>query len=64
MKRKGIMPNDIFYNAVISTCEKGQEPRQTLTLLEVMKSKGLMPNVLTYNTATNTARRARCRDKP
>ena len=45
------MPNVITYNAATSTCEKGQEPRQTLKLLEVMKSKGLMPNVITPNAA-------------
>ena len=47
------MPNVIIYNAATSTCEKGQELRQTLKLLEAMKSQGLMPNVITHNAATS-----------
>ena len=45
------MPNVTTYNAATNTCEKGQEPRQTLKLLEVLKSQSLMPNAITHNAA-------------
>ena len=51
MLLRGLMPTVITYNAAISACEKGQEPRQALHLLQDMLLRGRLPNGITYNAA-------------
>ena len=41
----------ITYNVAISSCEKGQKPKQALHLLQELQLRGLLPNVITYNAA-------------
>ena len=49
MKQQGVVPNVITYNALISACEKGKQPRRTIEILQAMQGQGLVPNVITYS---------------
>ena len=42
------MPDVITYSALISACEKAQDPWRTSQVLNGMPQQGLMPNILTY----------------
>ena len=42
------MPDVITYSALISACEKAQDPRRASQVLSGMPQQGLMPNILTY----------------
>ena len=37
----------VTYNALISACEKDQQPQQALHLLQELQFRGLLPNVIT-----------------
>ena len=39
------------YNAAVTTCEKGQQPRIAMTLFADMQPHDLAPDVITYNAA-------------
>jgi pentatricopeptide repeat protein len=43
MQRQGVVPNVITFNALISACEKGQEPERALELFEAMQRQGVVP---------------------
>ena len=58
------MPDVIPYTAAISACEKGQEPRHTLKLLQVIQSKGLMPSVIHYNAASSACEKGQATEQP
>ena len=48
MQWQGLVLNVITYTALISACEKGQQPEQATRLYEAMQWQGLVPNVITY----------------
>ena len=43
-----MLPNVISYSALISTCEKGKQPKQALELYGTMQQQAMLPNVITY----------------
>ena len=45
------MPDVITYSTAINACEKGQQPRQALELLNQMQHRRLMQDVITYSAA-------------
>jgi pentatricopeptide repeat protein len=49
MQVRGLAPNVITYSAVISACEKGQQPERVLQLLDEMQVRGPTPNEITYS---------------
>ena len=49
MQRHGVVPDVITYSALISACEKGNEPDRALKLFEAMKQQGIVPDVIIYN---------------
>jgi len=48
MRRKDPEPDVIIYSAVISACEKGQQPERALELLEEMRQERLEANASTF----------------
>ena len=42
-----MVPDVISYNALISGCEKGQQPEQALELFKAMQRQGLVADVIT-----------------
>ena len=49
MKKNGIMPTAIAYNAAISACEKGLNPSKALEIFDEMKREGVRPTVVTFS---------------
>ena len=49
MKQKGVVPNVITYNALISACEKGKQPEQAMEVFKAMQQQGVVPDVITYS---------------
>ena len=49
MRQQGMMPDVITYNALISACEKGKQPKQAGQMLQAMQWQRVVPNVVTYN---------------
>jgi pentatricopeptide repeat domain-containing protein 1 len=45
--------NVITYSAAVRACEKGEQRRPALGLLEVMQQSSVVPNVITYNAAVS-----------
>ena len=54
MQRRGLVPNVITYNALISALEKGNQPGEALEIFKEMKQYGTVPNVITYSTLIST----------
>ena len=50
MQQRGLEPNVITYNALISACEKGHNAEKAMELFVEMHQRGLEPNVITYTT--------------
>ena len=48
MQQRGLFPNVITFNALISTCEKGHQAEKAVQLFDEMQQRGLEPNVITY----------------
>ena len=59
MQTRGLAPNVITYNAVISACEKGRECQEALELFKDMQTRGLTPNVITYNAVISACEKGR-----
>ena len=53
------MPNDITYNALITSCAKGTQPAQALEVFEAMQQQRVVPNDITYNALITT-----CANRP
>jgi pentatricopeptide repeat protein len=51
MKRHGVKPNLISYNAAMSACGKANRPEQALQLLQEMRRHSAEPDVISYNAA-------------
>ena len=49
MQRQVMVLNVMTYNALISACDKGQQAKQALEMLQAMQLQGVVPNVITYN---------------
>jgi hypothetical protein len=45
--------NVITYSVAVRACEKGEQRRPALGLLEVMQQSGVVPKVITYNAAVS-----------
>ena len=45
-----MVPNAITYSALISVCEKGQQPEQALDVFVAMHQQGVVPDAITYST--------------
>ena len=43
------MPDVITYSALISACEKAQDPQRASQVLNGIQQQGLIPNIITYN---------------
>lgn len=52
--RQGLKPSVLTYNALISSCEKGQTPEQALKLYTDSHRQVITPDVITYNTLMST----------
>ena len=44
----------ITYSALISACEKGDQPERALEMLEIMQQQGVVPGAITFNTLIST----------
>ena len=44
MQRQEMLPNVVIYNALISTCDKGQAPDH-----QAIQRQGMLHNVITYS---------------
>ena len=42
-------PELITYNAMISACEKGKQPKMALEMFEAMQRQDALPNIITYS---------------
>ena len=49
MSWQSVVPDVITYNALISACEKREQPERALEVFKGMSWKGVVPNVITYN---------------
>ena len=49
MQLQGVVPNVITYNAQISACEKGEQPKQVLKLFQVLQLQGGVPDSISMN---------------
>ena len=49
MARSVLVPDVITYNALISTCEKGEQLERATEIFQAMRQQGMAPNVITYN---------------
>ena len=54
MLQKGLQPNVITYNALISACGKFAMTAKALHLFEEMQKQGLQPKVITYTAVITT----------
>ena len=54
MKQQGMLSDVITYNALISACEKGNQPQQALQLFEAMRQQGMLPDVITHSVLIST----------
>ena len=54
MQRQEVVPNAITYSALISACEKGQQPKQAQEMLQAMQRQGVVPNFMTYSALFST----------
>ena len=55
MQQQGVMTNVITYSALISACEKGNQPEQALGLLQEMVDQLLTPNVVSFSAFISTS---------
>ena len=44
-----MVPNVVTYSALVSACEKGEQPQRALELFNAMKQQGVLPNGIAYN---------------
>lgn len=60
MKRAGVAPTIISYNALMSACERAGEPERALEVMNAMKRKAgaPRPNSVTYNTLLSACAKA------
>ena len=54
MRRHGIKPTIVTYNALTSTCEKGRGLTQALRLFEDVRRQGIKLDIVTYSALTST----------
>ena len=47
-RQRGLIPDVITHNSLISACEKGHKIDKAMELLAEMKGRGVEPNVTTY----------------
>merc|ERR1711966_109308 len=57
MRRTGIQPDVVTYNAAISACEKGGKWEKALSLHKEMRGDGLKPNVISYSAAISACQK-------
>jgi len=43
------VPNVVTYSALISACEKDNQPRKALEFFKTMQQQGVVSTVITYN---------------
>ena len=58
MRKIGVLPDVITYNAAISACEKGEQWQQVLRILAEMRSVSVLPDVITYNAAISACEKS------
>ena len=54
-----MLPNVIAYSALVSACEKGNQPDQALELFLMMTQDGVPPNVITYSALISTCEKGK-----
>ena len=54
MRRQGVVPNIITYNALISACEKGKKFGRAFNVCEAMLRQGIMPDIVGYTALIST----------
>ncbi|CAE8626868.1 unnamed protein product, partial [Polarella glacialis] len=59
MRRRGLLPDSVSFNACIHACERGQEWHQALLVLQAMRRSGLAPGLLALNSAASACGKAR-----
>ena len=51
--------NVITCNALISACEKGEEPERALRFLEAMQQQDVAPSLITYSALISACKRGK-----
>ena len=59
MQQQGVMTNVITYSALISACEKGNQPEQALGLLQEMVDQLLIPNVVSFSACISASEKGK-----
>ena len=52
------MPNHITCSALITACEKAQDPKRAFQVFDGMQQEGLMPDVIAYSALISACEKA------
>ena len=63
MRKHGLEPNIITYNAAISACENCKQDEKALELMADMRQHKLMPNIITYNAVISSCEKGQKYEK-
>ena len=55
MQQQTILPDVITCNALISACDKGNQPERGLRVFQTVQQQTILPNVITYNALISTS---------
>ena len=54
-----MVPDVITHNALISACEKGEQPERALEVFVLLEQQGLVPDFITYDALISTCKKGK-----